>query len=223
LSNNQGNRFDEVVIRFGNDAAITKSINEYDAASVNGGDQWIKTMKDVTELAIQTRPNTYQNDTVALAIHAKNAGTYQLGFSEYQGLSNTEVYLIDQQENLIQNVKALPSYEFSVAANTTTANRFKLIFNAKTSGVGSIVSNTQLHVYPNPTKEKVNITCNSLEYGAYQVKVRTITGAEVLQAKGFYKNGDVIELSLNDLAVGMYLLELSQDNGFRATQKITKH
>lgn len=223
LSNNQGNRFDEVVIRFGNDAAITKSINEYDAASVNAGDQWIKTMKDATELAIQTRPNTYQNDTVALAIHAKNAGTYQLGFSEYQGLSNTEVYLIDQQENLIQNVKALPSYDFSVAANTTTANRFKLIFNAKTSGVGSIASNTQLQVYPNPTKDKVSITCNSLEYGAYQVKVRTITGAEVLQAKGFYKNGDVIELSLNDLAVGMYLLELSQDNGFRATQKITKH
>jgi hypothetical protein len=223
LSNNQGNRFDEVVIRFGNDAAITKSINEYDAASVNGGDQWIKTMKDATELAIQTRPNTYQNDTVALAIHAKNAGTYQLGFSEYQGLSNTEVYLIDQQENLIQNVKALPSYDFSVAANTTTANRFKLIFNAKTSGVGSIASNTQLHVYPNPTKDKVSITCNSLEYGAYQVKVRTITGTEVLQAKGFYKNGDVIELSLNDLAVGMYLLELSQDNGFRVTQKITKY
>jgi hypothetical protein len=223
LSNNQGNRFDEVVIRFGNDAAITKSINEYDAASVNGGDQWIKTLKNATELAIQTRPNTYQNDTVALAIHANNAGTYQLGFSEYQGLSNTDVYLIDQQENLIQNVKALPSYDFSVAANTTTANRFKLIFNAKTSGVGNIASNTQLQVYPNPTKDKVSITCNSLEYGAYQVKVRTITGAEVLQAKGFYKNGDVIELSLNDLAVGMYLLELSQDNGFRATQKITKH
>ena len=223
LLNNQSNRLDEVVIRFGNDAAITKSINEYDAASVNGGDQWIKTMKETTELAIQTRPNTYQNDTVSLAIHAKNAGSYQLGFSEYQGLSNTEVYLIDQQENLIQNVKALPSYDFSVAANTTTANRFKLIFNAKTSGVGSIASNTQLQVYPNPTKDKVSITCNSLEYGAYQVKVRTITGAEVLQAKGFYKNGDVIELSLNDLAAGMYLLELSQDNGFRATQKITKH
>jgi hypothetical protein len=223
LFNNQNNRLDEVVIRFGNDAAITKSINEYDAASVNGGEQWIKTMKDATELAIQTRPNTYQNDTVSLAIHAKNAGTYQLGFSEYQGLSNTEVYLIDQQENLIQNVKALPSYDFSVAANTTTANRFKLIFDAKTSGVGNIASNTQLQVYPNPTKDKVSITCNSLEYGAYQVKVRTITGAEVLQAKGFYKNGDVIELSLNDLAAGMYLLELSQDNGFRATQKITKH
>jgi hypothetical protein len=223
LLNNQNNRFDEVVIRFGNDAAITKSINEYDAASVNAGDQWIKTLKDATELAIQTRPNTYQNDTVALAIHAKNAGTYQLGFSEYQGLSNTDVYLIDQQENLIQNVKALPSYDFSVAANTTTANRFKLIFNAKTSGVGSIASNTQLQVYPNPTKDKVSITCNSLEYGAYQVKVRTITGAEVLQAKGFYKNGDVIELSLTDLAAGMYLLELNQDNGFRATQKITKH
>lgn len=223
LLNNQSNRLDEVVIRFGNDAAITKTINEYDAASVNGGDQWIKTMKDATELAIQTRPNTYQNDTVSLAIHAKNAGSYQLGFSEYQGLSNTEVYLIDQQENLIQNVKALPSYDFSVAANTTTANRFKLIFNAKTSGIGNIASNTQLQVYPNPTKDKVSITCNSLEYGAYQVKVRTITGAEVLQAKGFYKNGDVIELSLNDLAAGMYLLELSQDNGFRATQKITKH
>jgi Secretion system C-terminal sorting domain len=223
LLNNQSNRLDEVVIRFGNDAAISKSINEYDAASVNAGDQWIKTMKDATELAIQTRPNTYQNDTVSLAIHAKNAGTYQLGFSEYQGLSNTEVYLIDQQENLIQNVKALPSYDFSVAANTTTANRFKLIFNAKTSGIGNIASNTQLQVYPNPTKDKVSITCNSLEYGAYQVKVRTITGAEVLQAKGFYKNGDVIELSLNDLAAGMYLLELSQDNGFRATQKITKH
>ena len=223
LSNNQGNRFDEVVVRFANDAAITKAVNEYDAASVNGGDQWIKTLKEATELAIQTRPNTYQNDTVSLAIHAKNAGTYQLGFSEYQGLSNTEVYLIDQQENLIQNVKALPSYEFSVGVNTTTANRFKLIFDAKTSGVAALAANAALQVYPNPTKDKVRITCSGLEYGAYQIKVRTITGAEVLKAKGTYYQNEVIELSLQDLAAGMYMLELSQDNGFRAIQKITKH
>ena len=180
-------------------------------------------MKETTELAIQTRPNTYQNDTVSLAIHAKNAGTYQLGFSEYQGLSNTEVYLIDQQENLIQNVKALPSYEFSVGANTTTANRFKLIFDAKTSGVAALAANAALQVYPNPTKDKVRITCSGLEYGAYQIKVRTITGAEVLKAKGTYYQNEVIELSLQDLAAGMYMLELSQDNGFRAIQKITKH
>ena len=222
LSNNQGNRYDEVVVRFANDAAITKAVNEYDAASVNGGDQWIKTLKETSELAIQTRPNTYQNDTVSLAMHAKNAGTYQLGFSEYQGLSNTEVYLIDQQENLIQNVKALPSYEFSVGANTTTANRFKLIFEAKASGVAALATKATLQVYPNPTKDKVRITCNGLEYGAYQIKVRTITGAEVLKAKGTYYQNEVIELSLQDLAAGMYMLELSQDNGFRAIQKITK-
>jgi hypothetical protein len=222
LSNNQGNRFDEVVVRFGNDAAITKAVNEYDAASVNGGDQWIKTLKETTELAIQTRPNTYQNDTVSLAMHAKNAGTYQLNFSEYQGLSNTEVYLIDQQENLIQNVKALPSYEFSVGANTTTANRFKLIFDAKTSGVAALATKAALQVYPNPTKDKVRITCDGLAYGAYQIKVRSITGAEVLKAKGTYYQNEVIELSLQDLAAGMYMLELTQDNGLRAIQKITK-
>jgi hypothetical protein len=222
LSNNQGARYDEVVVRFGNDAAITKALNEYDAASVNGGDQWIKTLKDASELAIQTRPNTYQNDTVSLAMHAKNAGTYQLNFSEYQGLSNTEVYLIDQQENLIQNVKALPSYEFSVGANTTTANRFKLIFDAKTSGVAALATKAALQVYPNPTKDKVRITCDGLEYGAYQIKVRTITGAEVLKAKGTYYQNEVIELSLQDLAAGMYMLELTQDNGLRAIQKITK-
>lgn len=222
LSNNQGNRFDEVVVRFGNDAAITKALNDYDAASVNGGDQWIKTLKETSELAIQTRPNTYQNDTVSLAMHAKNAGIYQLNFSEYQGLSNTEVYLIDQQENLIQNVKALPSYEFSVGANTTTANRFKLIFDAKTSGVAALATKAALQVYPNPTKDKVRITCDALAYGAYQIKVRTITGAEVLKAKGTYYQNEVIELSLQDLAAGMYMLELTQDNGLRAIQKITK-
>lgn len=222
LSNNQGNRLDEVVVRFGNDAAITKALNEYDAASVNGGDQWIKTLKETSELAIQTRPNTYQNDTVSLAMHAKNAGIYQLNFSEYQGLSNTEVYLIDQQENLIQNVKALPSYQFSVGANTTTANRFKLIFDAKTSGVAALATKAALQVYPNPTKDKVRITCDGLAYGVYQIKVRTITGAEVLKAKGTYYQNEVIELSVQDLAAGMYMLELTQDNGLRAIQKITK-
>ena len=222
LINHKGERLDEVVIRFGDNAAITKSLNNYDAASLNGGQQWIKTLKDTNALAIQTLPLGYYRDTVAIALHAQYAGTYQFVFSEYQGLVNQEVYLLDQEEDLIQNVKALPNYTFSLSANTTTANRFKLLFNASTTSVAAL-SNASMNGYPNPTNGIITLDGNGLTEGVCKIKVSSITGAEVLQTTTMYLKGAGIPISLKDLATGMYVVELTQENGFRARQKVFKN
>ena len=164
----------------------------------------------------------YDRDTVAIALHAQYAGTYQFVFSEYQGLVNQEVYLLDQEEDLIQNVKALTNYTFSLSANTTTANRFKLLFNASTTSVAAL-SNASMNGYPNPTNGIITLDGNGLTEGVCKIKVSSITGAEVLQTTTLYLKGAGIPISLKDLATGMYVVELTQENGFRARQKVFKN
>ena len=222
LLNQQGLRQDEVVIRFGDDTAITKSLNNYDAASLNGGQQWIKTLKDTNALAIQTLPLGYDRDTVAIALHAQYAGTYQFDFSEYQGLVNQEVYLLDQEESLLQNVKALPNYTFALRANTITNTRFKLLFNSRTASVAAL-SAAYLNCYPNPTNDFITLDGNGLTQGVCKIKISSITGVEVLQTNTMYLKGAGIKISLKDFATGMYVVELTQDNGFRARQKVFKN
>ena len=61
------------------------------------------------------------------------------------------------------------------------------------------------------------------EEGVCKIKVSSITGAEVLQTTTLYLKGAGIPISLKDLATGMYVVELTQENGFRARQKVFKN
>ncbi|MFM6944366.1 MAG: GEVED domain-containing protein [Bacteroidota bacterium] len=220
--NQQGLRQDEVVIRFGEDALITPAMNTFDVTSLNAGQQWIKSLKDTNALAIQTRPYVVQADTVSLSVHAQQAGTYQFKFSEYQGLVNQEVYLLDLEEARIQNVKTMPNYSFTLAAHTTTSNRFKLLFHTTTAATAKLTAD-DVYVYPNPTKDIITITDPSLEAGVYQIYVFAITGAEVMHTKATFEKAGSMTLSLKDLAAGMYIVELQQENGLRARQKVYKN
>jgi hypothetical protein len=223
LLNQQAIRLDEIVIRFSVDSFKSDQLNALDVVSLNQGDQWIQSRKDTTALAIQTRSNLFLNDTISLTVHAKNAGHYSLDFSEYQGLSNAEIYLLDHQESLIQDIKALPSYAFNAAANTTSANRFQLLFKALPNNISSHFAHNLCLVYPNPAKELLVIDASNMSPGAYQIKLRNSTGHVVLEESGFYENGNKIELSLRELQIGMYTLELMQQNGARWNQKVVKY
>ena len=163
-----------------------------------------------------------QADTVSLSVHAQQAGTYQFKFSEYQGLVNQEVYLLDLEEARIQNVKTMPNYSFTLAAHTTTSTRFKLLFHTTTATTAKLTAD-DLYVYPNPTKDIITITDPSLEAGVYQIHVFAIMGAEVMHTKATFEKAGSMTLSLKDLAAGMYIVELHQENGLRARQKVYKN
>lgn len=122
----------DAIVRYtapGNDVSNTQTTN-YDAMSLNTGNNVVNTWKGSTRYSIQTRPDDFvAADTVAVEVTASNAGTYQLRFSEFESTAN-DIFLLDAFTNTVHNVKQQPLYPFTVSADPTSqgSGRFKLVF-----------------------------------------------------------------------------------------------
>jgi hypothetical protein len=80
----------------------------------------------------------------------------------------------------------------------------------------SVIENevAQLNVYPNPFSGTTTI---ELPQGTYDVKVYNLTGAQVSamnQVEG------KVEWNANNLKAGVYIVNVSNEDGFVATQKV---
>ena len=133
LKKGNGVYVDDIVIRFSNDSAATVHENMYDAITLNSGN-FIASMKGTRSYSIQTRPQTFTNDTVKLRIAVSAVGNYKLSFAEYENLSAlSEVYLLDMFNGVTVNVTDQPEYLFSVTNDAASqgTGRFQLYFKKK--------------------------------------------------------------------------------------------
>ena len=73
-------------------------------------------------------------------------------------------------------------------------------------------------ISPNPTSDLIEIQSNSIG-GLFSIKLRSIEGKEIMSKMTQLPN----TLNLSDLENGIYLLELSNDQGFREVKQIIKH
>jgi Metallo-peptidase family M12/Secretion system C-terminal sorting domain len=75
-------------------------------------------------------------------------------------------------------------------------------------------------VYPNPTTEKVNLFCNS-NYNNMQIQIFDAIGKLVFtQTKEKAVKGEVVTVSLSNLARGIYSIKLQANNAETTTKKI---
>ncbi len=168
LQTSGGNHLDEVLIRFSNETGVaTNYTDAWDARSLNEGTQTIVSLKNTDKLAIQTRPLAFVDDTVKLGINITDAGSYQLGFSEFQQFTNASIIkLRDKFLNAEQDIRSNSNYPFAVTAdaNSKGDNRFELVFkgnaalpvsyigiNAKNKGTNEVEVSWQL-----PSEKDIN-------------------------------------------------------------------
>jgi len=169
LKNADGSiRIDEVLVRFGNMAGVSKNYtDEWDARSINEGAPVIVSLKGTERLAIQTRPLNFQEDVVKLGVTINTVGNYQLAFSEYEGFAAAQtITLKDRFLNVEQDIRTNAVYPFSVTAdaNSKGDGRFEIVLKgsaalpvnymgitAKNKGINEVEVNWQL---PNETDVK---------------------------------------------------------------------
>jgi hypothetical protein len=75
-----------------------------------------------------------------------------------------------------------------------------------------------LHVYPNPTSDIIQVEIPELEGNAI-IRVISVTG-QTVQAVPTSKGLTTYTLSLQDIAEGVYILQLITDDGIIESEKI---
>lgn len=132
LQNTSNTPLDEVVLRFNAQGTKTTYNPEWDAESFNNSSQVIKIMKAGMSLAIATLPDSIAVDTAQLNVASTSNGTFQLSFSDYQGIDPaTKITLLDNFLGTTQDVRANTVYAFNVTSNTASqgSSRFQVVFS----------------------------------------------------------------------------------------------
>ena len=86
-------------------------------------------------------------------------------------------------------------------------------------------SNTSVSIYPNPFTSIINLNIKSDDIQDIQIIVKNMLGQLVYQqAYTLMSNNDVVQINLNQLSVGPYVIEVNNTNhNLLLTEKIIKN
>ena len=90
---------------------------------------------------------------------------------------------------------------------------------AQLTGVEDSPESTPFIAYPNPVQSELTIALPSTVTGTVSYRVFTVQGAEV--SKGILSNG-FAKLSVLKWEAGIYLLEITDDAGYKSYRQIIK-
>ncbi len=91
---------------------------------------------------------------------------------------------------------------------------------AMLTGVNEVVSENSFGVYPNPFNSELHISMLNSSKKAENYRILSVQGAEVLRGKLEGSNGTI---STQTLSSGVYLLEVTLNDGSRSFQKVMKN
>jgi len=97
-------------------------------------------------------------------------------------------------------------------------------FGFATTGVGSVVSASELKLFPNPTGDQATVAI-TLTTGAHiTISVSDVSGREVLSAERNMQAGEnMINLNTSDLKSGMYFVKVSDENSTTNLKMVVAH
>lgn len=224
----------QVRVRYNNadDTQIDEVLIEYininnttDIESMNSGTNFITSIKDSKGMAVQYRDEKWlKNDEVFLNVVSTVNGTYKLKFGAYEFLQQSAtIYLKDNFTGSIINIDSLGNngYTFITDKNdpkTAGAERFSLLFKEINPDVTTISS---IKLFPNPANTILTVQLPNMQFDEmYTIRIIDITGKVQLQQK--LANG-VQKLNINNLSVGTYVVEVTDNKGKKITEKLVKN
>jgi hypothetical protein len=213
---------DGVGFRF-NDA-YSDDADENDAFKINNPNTNLGIIKSTDLLAIENRSVPTEQEIVPLALTGHKHQSYQfVPTMNIDGLE-LEIYLKDNYLNEVTPLEDLQNVSFSIDESipaSVNPYRFELIFG-QVSLSSDDFSNAKFTLYPNPAVSEVNVVlpANVSTTADWDVKLFSINGQLIKNWK-FDSSNPSLNLPVGDLNVGVYLLELSNDE-YKSTQKFIK-
>ncbi len=153
--------------------------------------------------------------TVPLGINVKKTGDFVINATEITNLSpNTQITLVDNALNIIQNLNESPKYRFNIKTNVTEG-RFFLKINPKNSktGIDTKSDNTLFYTY---TSNKVlNVSYNNSLNKNATLDIYNLLGQNVINTQVITAGNHKYNLNK-----GCYIVRLVANNKVN-TKKIT--
>jgi len=155
-------------------------------------------------LAIQSRPFPFEEDTIQLGYKATKQNTYQITIDHLDDLFCTHgLYLVDKKTNTIHDLKTAP-YLFTSDIGTFN-DRFVLRFNNITLKTGKLNLHNNVKI----------VRGNELEVHSVTQKIKNIIAFDLLGHKiDIYKNNTENKIILKKVkkASGIILLKITLEN-----------
>ncbi|GGE45151.1 T9SS type A sorting domain-containing protein [Psychroflexus planctonicus] len=220
LQNEESQIIDAIRLRFAADG-ITE-VDALDIAKMGNIDENLASVNQNSLFSIQRR-NFPENEEV---IPLFNNNWRNQDYSFVANLSNfgtTEVYLVDAYLGTETLLADGETYHFSVDTNVTESldsQRFSLKFDAETMSMED-VDKKLFSLYPNPAVDVVQLQSNLALTGKASVAVYNMLGQQ-MQVKAEAMSNTNLRLSLGHLESGVYIVQLTDQEGNNYTQELIK-
>ncbi|HPI20146.1 MAG TPA: T9SS type A sorting domain-containing protein [Candidatus Kapabacteria bacterium] len=161
---------------------------------------------DSSLITVQINPKpatpTITREGDSLKSSLVNGNQWYFGFDEQYPINNATSQYYTPFETGYYSVKFTDE-------NGCISNLSEL-FYFEFSSVDDIISNSNITVYPNPAKNKINILAN-LDYNNAQISIFNILGETILSIKEVDLHKDnVFSIDLNNCPAGSYFIQIKQ-------------
>ena len=202
---------DETVLYF-NENSTKQFNNLFDALKIMNTSDNVPNIYSISDdnkkLSIFALPLLTDNElSIPLGLKALNNGNFQINASEISNVdANTEIYIVDILNNVKQDLRLNPIYDFSANSGVTEGRLF-LNFNAKSTQTAISKENENNIFYTFTSGRILNLSySNSLNKEA-MLQIYNLVGQEVIQS-GKINNGNY----KFDMENGIYIVKLIADN-----------
>jgi len=222
LSNNDSLSWDRVLLMF-NDKALAGT-DHADGAKLTNPDLSFYTFSaDNDQLAIDQRPYV-SGQVIKLGIVTDVNQTYSIRVDDYSVPTGGVIYLHDKYLNQVQQLQQGMHYSFTVTNDAASQgdNRFELNMSG-TTGIANVSATTEMKVdmFPNPVTDNATVTFEAPQKGTTTLTITNLVGQQVyINQLGVQQSGKV-NLSLNTLASGIYMVTLKCGD-FSVTKRLAK-
>ncbi|GGE45265.1 T9SS type A sorting domain-containing protein [Psychroflexus planctonicus] len=211
---------DGIRLRF--EASANNGIDGFDAGKIGNLDENLASINANSLFSIQRR-NFPENDEV-IPLFTNNWRNQDYSFvANLSNFGTTEVYLVDAYlgtETLLEDGEA---YHFSVDTNVAESldsQRFSLKFDTETMSMED-VDKKLFSLYPNPAVDVVQLQSNLALTDKVNLSVYNMLGQQ-MQIKAEAMSNTNLRLSLGHLASGVYIVQLTDQEGNSYTQELIK-
>ncbi|AGC76013.1 carboxypeptidase T [Nonlabens dokdonensis DSW-6] len=214
---------DGLLIRFG---------SNYSNA-IGAGD-YVKIMNFDESVAVEQLANNYAVAGRSLPVHNEviQLNHYNYGDTDYTytidltGLTSVDAYIYDQYTSTSTPlVDGFNTFNFTVDASiigSIAADRFQLRFENVTLGVEDTIAGAAFTMYPNPAATNAVISMQSSQLASKQAKLRVtdLSGKLISDRAIEFSAQGLYEWKDSDLKTGLYILEVSTEEGDKLVRKL---